>query len=261
MSEKITSLATLQPAVITADFDSMREKLDEKLDIYKGFDTQALASQTSAELRAERADINSIINDLEDARKAIKRAYNAPLAEFESKCKELLEPARELSAHFKEAIDEQANQFKQERYNELKTVFEESAGALVGIVDFEVFLEKDWFKKSYSFEKAVSQILDKVGQLASDWENLKKLGLTYQSDAELVLFATLDLGQAIEADELKRKEVESLKKLENVVAENKGKSESVQEWTVVLTCTKAELDRVVGFCKENNIKGLIKGGN
>ena len=255
-------IAKLEPAVITADFDSMKGELDKKLAIYQGHDVEDLAKQETTQLRKERADINGIINEVEDARKSIKRAYNAPLTEFEKQCKELLGPARTLSAQFKEAIDKQANQFKEDRYNELKTLFEESAGALLNVVDFDIFMDKDYFKKSYSLDKARDKMMSTDEQLASDWESLKKLNLQYQHDAELVLFSTLDLGQAIQTDENKRAEVERIEKLNKIVAENKGdKKKPVSHWNVSLTCTKQELDRVISFCKENGIKGTYKAND
>mgnify|MGYP004447829907 FL=1 len=105
-------------------------------------------------------------------------------------------------------------------------------------------------------------MMSKVEQLASDWESLKKLNLQYQQDTELVLFSTLDLGQAIQTDENKRAEVERIEKLNKIVAENKGdKKKPVSHWNVSLTCTKQELDRVISFCKENGIKGTYKAND
>ena len=67
-------------------------------DRYKG-----LVVTDKAEAKRDRAEVNRLLKQIDDARKAVKRQYDAPLKAFEADIKELVEPLKASAA----AIDQQ----------------------------------------------------------------------------------------------------------------------------------------------------------
>ena len=81
---------------IEFNFDEMERRLDKKLEEYRGIvvteDTKDIAKKNVAELRKLKTDSDTI-------RKAVKKEWNKPLAEFDEKIKK-------LNAKVDEQVDE-----------------------------------------------------------------------------------------------------------------------------------------------------------
>lgn len=198
--------AMLQPAVITADFGAMRERLAKELEPFKGLTLEQVAQMEPKSQKTARAGLNGYIKELEDARKAVKKAYNAPLAEFEAKCKELLAMIEAPKALIDGAIKKREADDRQARFDHLAEHYGEFAPALVPVVPFERIAEKEWGNATFGEKKAERELEDKVSRIAKDWDALRQSGLAFKQEAEAEFFRTLSLQAAIAYDARRQEE-------------------------------------------------------
>lgn len=204
----ITFAPALQPAVITADFTGMRERLDGLL---AGLDTsdEALEATGTADLKRRRRDVNGIIKSVDDGRKAIKREYNRSLDAFEAEVKDVLSTARDASERLKAEIDRREEAARDGRREQLERAYEDMAPVLVPVVPFERLCEDKWLTQT-GYKRAMPELEAKVSQLAADWDSLQSMmgSLPCYDVAESELFLSLDLGRAIQSarDEQSRRD-------------------------------------------------------
>lgn len=194
----ITFAPTLQPAVITADFPGMRERLGGLL---AGLDTsdEALGATTTADLKRRRREVNGIIKSVDDGRKAIKREYNRSLDAFEAEVKDVLSTARDASERLKGEIDRREEEAREGRREQLERAYQDMAPVLVPVVPFERLCEDKWLTQT-GCKHALPELEAKVSQLAADWDSLQSMkgSLPCYDVAESELFMSLDLGRAIQ---------------------------------------------------------------
>ncbi len=277
-------LATLgtsfQPAVIEADFDAMKEKLDELLSPYSDMSDEALAKYTTAELRSTRAAVNKIINDVEDGRKAIKRQYMAPYEEFATQVRELLEPAQSAADQLGGMLTRKTEAAKAKRREGLERTYEDFAPALVPVVPFERILDNKWLNASTSAAKAAEALEAKVAKVASDWEALKvNEGSPFYQEAEAQFFRTLDLADALNTLKQRAEEQERIEAMRAEVEGYREEAEAAPEepqapqipepapevfadepthrWYMRVECTERQKAALVSWMRENGIHGSI----
>lgn len=192
--------ATLKPAVIEADFEGMAARLAEELKPIEGMDAEQVAAMELSVQRSMRAELNRGIKEVEDARKAVKRAYNEPLAAFEERVKELLEPMRGYEALLGDSIRRAESAARQARFDALAQVYEEFAPALVPVVPPERVIEQKWTNAGFGERKAADELLSKVSSIARDWDVLQKTQLCFPEEAEAEFFRSLSLQAALDLD-------------------------------------------------------------
>lgn len=273
MTDEIVKVefATYQPAEITADFDAMKAELDKLLEPYHGMTDEALMRLSTKEVKSCRTDVNRIITNVEDGRKAIKRAYNEPLAQFEAKVKELLEPARDAADQLKAIVDKKEEQEKALRLEGLENTYLDAAPALADVVPFERLLAEkpEWTNKSYGAAKAAEEIIERTVKLAKDWEALKKMegAMPFYQEAEAEFFRTLDLGKAVEYDNARQQEQAKIDAMKVEVEEYRETSKSIEEtqegvetgelfeFVFTVQCTRVQADEIISFLKSKGIQG------
>lgn len=226
------------PAVINAEtYLAARSKwLEEMMEPYQGMDDEAIRAMDASEAKICRADLNKIIKEVDDERKAIKRAYNAPLAEFEAKVNDLLQPAKAAQLKLKSYIDQHTEMEREYRRQELEASYQDFAPALVPVVPFDRILEINpkWLNKSYSSVKAIDEMFGAVDKIAKDWEVLKRQAslMKFYEEAEAVFFRTLDLNAAIAHNDMRENEAERIQQLKDEVDANRQAEMPVIEQVV-----------------------------
>lgn len=209
-----TSLEIMfEPAELSADFDSMREKLAEFMEPYRDMDDTALEGMSRKELADSRAAINKLINSVKDGERTVKRDYMKSYDAFHTHVTALLKPAQEAADQLKRHIDRK-DEIKREGYRErLNSYYNEIADALAGYVTFDRIYDPDWVKSDAKYKAAFDIISDKCKRLADDWAALRKMQDTLYdfNAAERMLFDTFDLRATIEADERARQSDEERK--------------------------------------------------
>ena len=238
MSEEIIKVDyTYQPAVIGFDFVGLETKVSEMVEPYMGLTESDVAGMDYKDAKARRTDLNRILKDVEAVRKAVKKQYNEPLAEFESRIREIelqITQPRDLidglvnEAHgitpttvmksvrdlleIGRAPDEGD---KRRRYDELHEHFlqfleDNGVSELANSISFDALLDLKWLNRSVNEVKAKQLLDERLAAILADWQALGNAELFDRKHAEGVFLQTLDLRSAVQADAAKRDEADRL---------------------------------------------------
>ena len=90
-----------QLPVITANFDEVKESLNQSLEKYKGI---IVTEETLQDCKKTQQDLSKVKNGIETFRKSVKKDMEVPIKEFEAKCKELVSLIGEVEKPIKDGI-------------------------------------------------------------------------------------------------------------------------------------------------------------
>lgn len=256
-----------EPARITADFDAMARKLGELMEPYEGMTRESLAKRPESELAQCRADINRIIKSVEDGRKAVKKEYSRPLAEFESRIKELLAPANEAETLLKDSIEaKKAERMALKRQGLERTYvdFLESngIGTLADVVPFDRVLDPRWLNKSFSAMKACGEIEARVESIAHDWTAVRaqRGALKHYDEVEAEFFRSLDLASALAVERKREEERAAIDALRSEVGDAPAceqESEGMNAYRIEVRSTDGQIAELVRILKELGLHGKV----
>lgn len=139
---KITS-----PAIIGANFDEVREALENMMSAYAGLEVN---EDNIQERKKDIATLRKIKTAIEDKRKATKKEYEKPLKAFEAECKKLTGVIdKEI-----DRINEDLSVYEQKRIAEkreaVKAIYLETIGDMAEFIPIEKVRRKEWDNKTYS---------------------------------------------------------------------------------------------------------------
>ncbi|CAI3677052.1 DUF1351 domain-containing protein [Clostridium neonatale] len=101
-----------QLPVITANFDEVKESLNQSLEKYKGI---IVTEETLQDCKKTQQDLSKVKNGIETFRKSVKKDMEVPIKEFEAKCKELVSLIGEVEQPIKDGITVFDNKRREEK--------------------------------------------------------------------------------------------------------------------------------------------------
>lgn len=157
--------------VINANFEEVKESLNQSLEKYKGI---VVTEESLQDCKKTQKDLSKVKNGIETFRKSVKKDMEVPIKEFESKCKELVSLIGEVEKPIKDGIVIYDNKRREEK--------KQQAEALI----------KDCIDQLGLIEKYSSQLtlLDKYLNLSASKKSVKEdieargQALKIQQDAE-----------------------------------------------------------------------------
>lgn len=269
-------VVTYSPSVISANFDAMEASIRAKAADYEGAKYDLTKDESIKEAKNDRHYLNDLKNEIEERRKAVKREYNKPLADFEKRCKEITSIIDGASDGIKAQLDGAEERRRAGARAALEAHYREFAELLAPVVPYERLHDDKWLNKSFGEVKAKKALEEKVSAVARDWDALKaqRGSMAHYEVAERELFRTLDLGSALNAaraaDEedariaAMREAVESRpaprpaprRQAEPAVA---ARPELSCAWTVeVPSATRSQMEQLAAALRERGITGTIK---
>lgn len=135
-------------------------------DRYKG-----LVVTDKAEAKKDRAEVNRLLGQIDDVRKAIKKQYEAPLKAFEADVKEVVEPLKAS----RDAIDEQIKRIEEQERNQRKAVIEAVYADMKPSVPLSRVLDSRWYNLSTSEMKAVDGLTEAINAAEADLHVIRSL--------------------------------------------------------------------------------------
>lgn len=157
--------------VISANFDEVKESLNQNLEKYKGI---IVTEETLQDCKKTQQDLGKVEKGIEDFRKSVKKDMEAPIKEFEAKCKELTALIGEVKKPIKDGIVIYDNKRKEEKKKQAEEIINEC------IVSMEL-------SKKYSIQLTV---LDKYTNLSASKKSIvedvqaRGQALKHQQDSE-----------------------------------------------------------------------------
>lgn len=101
-----------QLPIIKANFDEVKESLNQSLEKYKGI---IVTEETLQDCKKTQQDLSKVKNGIETFRKSVKKDMEVPIKEFEAKCKELVSLIGEVEQPIKDGITAFDNKRREEK--------------------------------------------------------------------------------------------------------------------------------------------------
>lgn len=153
-----TSLSTAinyKPAVLTIEnFDQLKAEAEA---VAKNYEGMVITDDTKDAARASQAELNKLINNLEDERKTRKRIYKQPLDAFEAQVKELTSVLEDAKEPIKEALDNYTAEAKRKRYEAARADLDEILASR-DLTAADVPMQDEWFKSNTSKKKRIDEM-------------------------------------------------------------------------------------------------------
>ena len=199
MSEQLANTNLIQVVQLPVIEERLRSMKEAVIDQTAAAMALVCNDETLAQVRAVRADLNKTFSDLEEQRKAVKKAVMGPYEAFEKVYKECItEPFKNADAVLKEKVSEVENGIKAECEAKMREYFSELCAAeRVDWLKFEwVGLKIDLATaRQKSHAKLREQIAGFVVGVAQAVNTISKM-----EDAEEIMAEyrqCLDMGRAI----------------------------------------------------------------
>lgn len=184
------------PGVLDANFGVLEANVDRILADYEGWEPSADSSDDVEQCARTRKYLNGLAGEIDERRKAVKREYTKPLAEFEARANHVRDRIKEVSARLQD-VEKRADEARRlKKRLELVDEYEEIAPVLFPVVPYDRIADPKWLNKQPGVEACKRELAERVAKVAADLEVLRGLDLPFADQAEMRFFDTLDLGQA-----------------------------------------------------------------
>lgn len=239
-------LAKVEPAVITFDFPTAQQILDQMLEPWKGMTSQDADSLDMKTVKASRAELNKMKRQLEDARKAVKKSVNEPYESFAAQLKSFTDTIDFYVKILDDSIKVRENRLKEDRRAMLSQDYRDFAPMIASIIPFDRILEPQWLNKTYGMRKAQEEMYDKVSNIMQEYDTLRDMegSLEFYLEDKAVFVETLSLKEALANENARKESAKKIRELESYHDAYSGSESEVDERYYNLTvCCAPEVIR------------------
>lgn len=190
-----TDLDAALPAEIGFNFDEQKSWLQERLQHYNSL---VVTEDTIKEGKEDRAKLNKLKTAIEDRRKEIKKQWNQPYAEFESKVKELTALIDQPIAAIDGQLKSYEEQRKEAKRREIQDVYYDTVPESIReIIPLDRIFDQKWLNATMSIAKVEEAIFSHVKRVNADLLALDAVEAEYKPAVRAKYIETLDLGEAL----------------------------------------------------------------
>lgn len=180
--------------VIEFNYDELNNWIVEQVEQYKGL---TYTDETIKNAKEDRAKLNKFKENIDNARKDVKKRYLEPYNKFEEKVKTLLalieEPAKAIDVQVK-AYEENK---KVEKRAEIEAFYNAVIGDLASLLTLDKIFNSKWLNATTSIKSVQTEIEQIIAKVKFDLATIKDL----KSEWELTLIDTylntLDIAAAL----------------------------------------------------------------
>lgn len=221
-----TDLTRDIPTEIPTNIDELKVALAERLDRYNKL---IITDESIQEGKKDRARLNALKTAIDNRRKEVKKAFNAPVAKFESEVKEL---TALIDAPI-QAIDRQLEVYeekrKEEKQGDIDAIWSEFLAedkVPAGITLAKIFDPK-WLNATVSPASIKKTMEERFAQIARDLVVCDGLD-AFNFEARETYLDTLDLGRALTEVHRLREQEEKRKAWEAEQARRKAAQDAAE---------------------------------
>ncbi len=182
---------------LTADFAAMEKAAKAYV---KQFEAMSIVTEDDRKKAKKiRADLNSKIAAIEQARKDAFRAYDAPKDAFKRKCDEVKRVIEEQVAAIDDILDGMDKEFRAARVKALAAEYEAQAPDLMEAIPLNRFIEREpaLTGRKWAETKAVSALGDMIATAVRDRDAIRAAAPKFATAADQHYCAHLDLSAAL----------------------------------------------------------------
>lgn len=223
---------------ITSNLEDVAVEVRAMAKTYECVEYTGSKEERLAQMKEDRATLNKLAEAISNERKRVKKAYLAPLEEFESLAKKL-ESEIKIPAGI---IDTSAKQIEAEMREERKAKIREFYDKMVaanasyfeaeGCADkfFEQLYDPKWANATTTQKTWKEGILESMKEFIASFEAIKATGSDYIAEGIQVLRDTMNLNTAMaKMNELKRIQDEAIERERKRMEEEKRRAAAREE--------------------------------
>lgn len=190
-----TDLSTALPRAIEFNFEEQKAWLEERLAHYNGL---VVTEDTIKEGKDDRAKLNKLKTAIDTRRKEIKKEWNAPFVEFETKVKELIslidQPINAIDAQ----LIEYETKRKNEKSEEIVKIYEKSVPEeLRDIIPLGKIFSPQWLNSAVTIKKIEKELAVIFKRVNADMMVLDTVEDEYKAAVRETYIRTLDIEKAM----------------------------------------------------------------
>lgn len=271
MELKTEDIKALEP--VKFNYKELKKELTEKVENYKNL---VYTEENINMAKKDRANLNKLKKAINDEKIRVKNTLLAPYADFESKCKELIE----IVDTSVENVDRQVKAFEDEekrtKREEIQKYFNEHVGHFKDVIIFENVFEDRWLNKTTTMKTVQADIEHIFSRASSDLITIESTVPDKEIQKQCIAFYFKNitnpsiLGTTIQkAREIieEKKKIEELKKAEGTEKTESGtkNTENGTEKKITIAFLAQEMvneqmQALKKCLKDNNIKyGPVPG--
>lgn len=194
-------VVTYTPATIQDNLSSLEAYVDQQIAPYLGAVIDPDNEESVKTGRAVCAELNKLKAPIDEERKRVKKAYNAPFEAFESRVKGITAKIDKARSAIKAQVDEADEGFSANRKAQLEEEYIACAGPIVDVIPFDAIIESAWLTRSTSWPKATRALADKVEEAIKGYSTLQTKELHHKDEVVKKYADTLDLIAALELED------------------------------------------------------------
>ena len=287
----VTDKLVFKPAEISFDDTDIKKNLVE---LKRKYGDLVVSESNLKDSKRTATMLNGIANELDNARKSVKKEYNKPLKEFEGKVNDVRDEVKELRQNIVDQVGVFEEKEKMKRKDAILTEIREEIAPNYNISDDELekisseFKPDWWGKKTYPKKQRLEEIATLFTQFNKEKEQRKnnlqliKLKLDsydmadhYQSIKYDYIDNEMSIDDVLEKIDRLREDIETKKAIEQAkveevkenLVEHNGQSynqetgekvQIMQEITFTLQGSKEDIDQVAMLISKLGLKVLGK---
>lgn len=220
---KLDAGISIDAATVSALIERMEAKLQSVRDATDGIEAtdKQIQAMSLEEIKLNERAVSGLVRDATEAKRDFNREWKKPQQAIVAAYDAELQHANSLHQAYKAGRKAKEDTIRAERYAELQEVYDGAMlPELAEAVPMSRFVDESKLSvaKSWSLDRAGSELLEQVAKVANDYTALTKLDLPYQDAAEIAFFRTLSLQDAINENERVAAEFERIAALKAATA-------------------------------------------
>lgn len=243
--------------------DWNKEEFEAKIEeATKDYADLAYTDDQIKQAKADRASLNKIKKAIEDRRKEVKRAVNAPYDTFEKEVKEVTAKLDSAIAQIDAQVKASEEKQKAEKKIQIESYFQSAVGDLIEKVRFDRIFEQSWLNSTASMASVKQTIDAKLETIRNGYRFFEAMGDDEKSVGLMAYEKNFDLGLALadvnayrqkkEAnDRLKAQNDERLKNMTGETRTEEPDAQGLESVAPVMTIVEAEEE-------DNNEEKIVK---
>lgn len=188
-------VATFNPVPLDFNYAELKKEIEDKTLPYKGL---IVTEDAIPAAKTDLANLRRLEKAIDDRRKAVKKEYNAPYMEFETKIKDILADVQAAEANIDGQVKAFEKKVEDEKLENIKAFYAISFAQFKDEVPFERIYNPKWLNKGYKMPDIEEEIAAAANKLWADIGVVKGLKTNHEASLLDTLYTTLDLGKVLE---------------------------------------------------------------
>lgn len=167
------------PIVITNEAQ-LKQAITDYAAKYKGL---VVTEDTLTDTKNVRAEMRKVVAELDNNRKRIKKGYNQPLNDFETRIKDLKATVDQVIEPIDQGIKDLEERQRQQRFLDVQALIDEMAPNY-GVTAADIEINPEWLNKSISHKKLLESIAGTMTAIKAERDRIATEELSVRKYAE-----------------------------------------------------------------------------